>query len=54
MNKRAYIALADLIRRDLALFNQPVVEKLADFVQTQNPRFVRARWLHYIQTGEDK
>lgn len=54
MNKRVYIALADMIRKEPTVFRPAIVERLADFVQTHNPRFVRERWLHYIKTGEDK
>lgn len=55
MTKKAYMALADMIRSDRALaasqsvFTDWVVSKLADFCQSQNPRFIRERWLAYIR-----
>lgn len=54
MTKQAYIALADMIRKEPEAFLPATVQRLADFIQTQNPRFVRERWLHYIKTGEGK
>ena len=63
MSKKDFIALADVIRdiernefwglseaenegRKIAMAT--VIEKLADFCQSQNPRFMRGRWLAYI------
>jgi hypothetical protein len=49
MTKQHFIALADHIksinRHD---FPQWIVDSLADFCQSQNPRFNRERWLGYI------
>lgn len=50
MSKKDFIALADHIREDpsLQLLNQEQLEALADFCHSQNPRFLRQRWLGYI------
>lgn len=52
MTKKDFVALADLIKvrrwkeRDGAgLF----IQDLADFLEGQNPRFLRHRWLDYVQ-----
>ena len=54
MTKQHFIALADMIRADRVFNGEPniysphVIEALADFCQSQNPRFNRQRWLDYI------
>lgn len=58
MTKQHFIALADAIREHNRLSNQagtvaPMfkdeqVTTLANFCQSQNPRFNRSRWLDYI------
>ena len=62
MSKKHFIALADMVRdsepiklnqkdsRASAEHRQWEVmrDKLADFCATQNPRFIRGRWLGYI------
>ncbi len=54
MTKKHFIALADHIRRDnysidgAFVFTRSVVESLADFCATQNPRFNRERWIDYV------
>ena len=61
MTKKHFIALADSIKIQRLTFNQfPSTEKqdrpfttnqvecLANFCQSQNPRFDRARWIGYI------
>ena len=65
MTKKHFIALADTIRtynrgagRKSPPMGSPVVFThtqllaLADFCQSQNPRFNRARWLGYVR-GEN-
>jgi hypothetical protein len=65
MSKKDFIALADSIRAHNAIkrnvwgksaermcFNVEQIEALADFCQSQNPRFMRERWLGYID-GEN-
>jgi hypothetical protein len=56
MSKKHFIALADRIREansGMLINGQPIftwdaLEALADFCQSQNPRFNRERWLGYI------
>jgi hypothetical protein len=52
MTKKHFIALADAIRvfreADARAFNKEQLEVIADFCQSQNPRFNRERWLAYI------
>jgi hypothetical protein len=54
MSKKDFIALADAIKQHnrfahgLDGFNEKQIEALADFCQSQNPRFMRERWLGYI------
>ena len=61
MTKKHFIALADRIIKandnyfDASydpLYPDTVIEDLADFLQSQNPRFNRERWLGYI-AGEN-
>jgi hypothetical protein len=61
MSKQDFIALADTIREAnqqderanvSVTFKARTIEKLADFCQLQNPRFMRSRWLGYIR-GEN-
>ena len=53
MNKKQFIALADMIRAKAHSnrgdhFNLDQIHALADFCQSQNPAFNRARWIGYI------
>ncbi len=57
MSKKHFIALADMLRTarmgatgtpSVNPFKQEHIEFLADFCQSQNPRFNRQRWLDYI------
>lgn len=50
MSKKHFIALAEFIRgnRFSARFGERELKVLADFCQSQNPRFNRERWLGYI------
>jgi hypothetical protein len=53
MSKKQFIALADAIRRYHALnpvhpFSDAQIGLLCDFCASQNPRFLRGRWLDYI------
>ena len=53
MTKKHFIALADIIKQ---MEKERVIESygikmLADFCQSQNPRFNRQRWIEYI-TGK--
>ena len=49
MTKQHFIALADWIRDGhRANYTDDVIESLARFLATQNPRFNRARWLDYV------
>lgn len=54
MTKKHFIALANTIREstgttgESAVFNRRQILILADFCQSQNPRFDRDRWLSYI------
>lgn len=50
MSKKHFIALADFLReRGLhTVITRPVVEALADFCETQDPAFMRDRWLAYV------
>ena len=58
MSKKDFIALGDAIAAynfdrntgDLNSppFNQSQINRLADFCQSQNPNFMRERWLDYI------
>ena len=61
MSKKDFIALGNAIREHNAgkrrifganaermCFNQEQVDSLADFCQSQNPNFMRDRWLAYI------
>lgn len=54
MSKKHFISLADTVRNltthdDGETVNlSAVVESLADFCASQNPRFNRSRWLAYI------
>ena len=56
MTKKHFIALADAIHRRQSLgidiFSQSQLDFLADFLDTQNPRFNRDRWIGYIR-GEN-
>lgn len=53
MSKKDFIALADMIREvntdtSATPFTDWQVGAIADFCQSQNPRFDRKRWLDYI------
>lgn len=55
MTKQHFIALAKTIiehntadRAPENRFSRDAIAALADFCQTQNPRFSRSRWLSYI------
>jgi hypothetical protein len=59
MSKKDFIALADAIRaanqefqtKTYSVhkpFGERAINKLADFCQSRNPRFLRERWLGYI------
>jgi hypothetical protein len=53
MSKKHFIALADVVKGHNAngerpTFSQEGIRVLADFCQSQNPRFNRQRWLEYI------
>ncbi len=56
MTKKHFIALADAIRDynvnrkpgNPSRISAPIRNELADFCQSQNPRFNRERWLGYI------
>ena len=54
MSKKAYIALADLIRKERHLFSFDLVEKLATMCEAQNPRFNRDRWMEYINKPREE
>jgi hypothetical protein len=47
MSKKQFIKLAEAIRSN-GSFTQTQIECLADFCQSQNPRFMRGRWLAFI------
>ena len=59
MTKKHFIALADLIKqtdylpngvpKQERVYSLEVLEGLADFCQSINPRFNRERWLGYIK-----
>lgn len=58
MSKKDFIALADAIKAYqnltseglplMQIFTDNQIKMLADFCQSQNPRFNRYRWLAYI------
>jgi len=52
MSKKHFIALADAIREHnqhtIGQFSVMQINALADFCQSQNPHFMRERWLSYI------
>ena len=56
MNKKDFIALADAIRNhnqsapilETRKFDADQLETIAEFCRSQNPRFMRGRWLEYI------
>jgi hypothetical protein len=48
MSKKHFVALADAIRMNRAAFTDKQLSILADFCKAQNPRFMRERWLDYI------
>lgn len=49
MSKKDFIALADVIRERREHFSTRAIEALAGFCASQNPRFLRERWLAYIE-----
>ena len=56
MTKRHFIALADWIRcandgkhHPDIFYERPLIEDIADWLMTQNPRFNRERWLSYVK-----
>jgi hypothetical protein len=52
MSKKHFIQLANSIARSPTPFTQEQINIIADFCQSQNPRFDRDRFLHYIKTQE--
>ena len=48
MTKKHFIALADQIKNDKRISSPAAIEALADFCESQNPRFNRERWFGYI------
>lgn len=51
MTKKHFIALADWIKEHKGYsdgFNQSIIDSLANFCKSQNPRFNRERWIDYI------
>lgn len=49
MTKKHFIALADALRNNgVNEFEPQVIEILADFCQSRNPRLNCARWITYI------
>lgn len=51
MTKKFFIALADWIRTEFTgddTLSESQLEKLAEFLRSQNPSFDRERWLGYI------
>lgn len=55
MTKRHFIALADHLRsmtHECPALTASQLERMADFCQSQNPRFNRGRWIGYIK-GEN-
>lgn len=56
MSKKQLIALADVIIASTpkdnsaqGTFSRSVILELADFCESQNPNFMRQRWLDYIE-----
>jgi hypothetical protein len=56
MTKQNFIALADVIiasapqdRSSQGTFSRSAILELADFCASQNPKFMRQRWLDYIE-----
>ena len=47
MTKRHFIALADSLRGSHV--SDEVLNRLCDFMQSQNPAFMRGRWLAYFK-----
>ena len=47
MSKKHFIALADALRG--ADLSDEVLERLCNFMQEQNPAFMRGRWLAYLK-----
>jgi len=58
MTKKHFIALADLIKAHGFTYGSETqvisVERLADFLAEQNPKFNRERWLGYIADTNGK
>ena len=50
MSKKHFVALANLIRSTRASheWTEKQIHELASFLDGQNPRFNRKRWLEYI------
>lgn len=48
MTKKHFIALADAIRDNRALYSDCVISKLASWCWSENHRFNETRWLSYI------
>ena len=54
MSKKHFIVLADMLRRANQeekwwnLFTETHLDVIADFCKSQNPRFMRGRWLDYV------
>lgn len=51
MSKKDFIALADVLRPfvDRTVDSQAIIDAVADFCASQNPRFMRGRWLAYMR-----
>jgi len=52
MNKKDFIALADIIRKPRSGFrqlrNSTIIDELADFCESRNPKFDRKKWIAYL------
>lgn len=48
MSKKHFIELANMIRSSRSDWSDDQLPMLADFCQSQNPRFNRQRWLNYV------
>jgi hypothetical protein len=48
MSKKHLIKLADAIKANREQFTEGAIIALANYCQSENPRFMRGRWLSYI------
>lgn len=46
MTKKDFISLADALRG--SKLSQAIVDRLCDWMQSQNPQFMRNRWVMYL------